>query len=840
MAILDRGVNKSGLNPAQWLINTRWKVRAQAARNPFLASVVNRAGRTQDMDTKEALTLARASEVMHNLRQRLDSYGVDKLDPEEKEILSYWLTEGRRIDSDPDWDIVQAMDPSEALRFAHPASLVDPSNQRHQKLSELADSLNRDMQDARFEMNRLGQLGQDTFMRFIDGYLRRDYDWAKSKYHRYQGGGTHTRFASIGKTPIRPITGTMKRGQSTTLSKAEWDDYQYKQANWRPMGVNTDANGNRTYEFLDHSTGNTVSVPETEAFNITSSKRLINTNPDGSVTVHDDMGLWERLTKGQTFQRLEETLGEFMNSATRDIARGRFMEALANDTRYSSTSIVVSGKTVTKGVAGRPYVDDSGKTWFFVPTTKANSGSGGKSYGALSGKFISEELHDGLVTEARVQEVNDFLNKAGTWTLAKATKVGATLFNPVYYGVNFLANTAAFLAYGGNVASLLPFTLNRVTLQRAKALAVVDNRTTFEDLALHESVWSSSKLNYTIEKLSRLAQVADDYFRARLFQDLLAQGYSEDDAVLVVRKAFYNPHMQDSILLNAAENTIQPFTKVVNYLAWFPMEAVAERPVSALLAFSALGGAYSAIEAQSYDRANVDEDKDNALRAPFFRNLNLPEYALPLKALFQRSLRVGGYDMDLSSINPWARLAPVELQDPGGKPRPVASRVTDYITKQLLRPGTPVVNWAIAVGMGLDPVSGKKVYDAAHDDRFKAFVESSLPVLRIASRAVDYARGTPNLRDVRDGAAAVFSPLVGIKLHTRDTDRETAQAIRGWNVEYQDFLQRINTIKREAVEYESAGNSEAANRKLEELSVVVDGLEEFVKDSEPFIERISK
>lgn len=843
IAAVDRAASKSGLNPAKWLIDARWKMRSAAAQNPLLSLIVARAGKSEDLDAKEALSVARATEVVSGLRQKLDEIGIQKLEPEEKEVLSYWLTEGKRINNDPDWAVVQAMDPTDALRQAHPASLVNPQDPRMQKLSDLADEINNHIQDARNQMYSLGQLSDDTFHRFIDGYLRRDYDFGKGNVRK----GKAPRFSASGDTPIRPITGTLQRGEQKTVDGLEFQDMQDKSRNLWHIGTQTDPNGNRIYEFYDQANKQQLMLGEDEAFDILATRREIARNPDGTVTYIEDPSVWERLTKGQTFQRLEQQLGQFLDASTRDIAKGMFMERLANDPNYSAASITVNGQNVTKGAEGIPITDDRGQVWYRVPSNRRSDlskrGSGGAPYGALAGRFITKELHDSLATEDFIAGVNEAINKAATFTGARSAKVLATLGNPTYYGTNFLANTSAFAAYGGRPSSLLPMVVGKADVDRAKALGVINNKATFEDLSVSPVTAglgaAAEKTNKVVEYLSRVAQAGDDYFRVRLFRDLQDQGYSEDEAILLVRKAFYDPRLQDSALLGGLEATFQPFTKVVNYLTWMPIDAMAERPLSALLAFSAIGYAYTQAEKLAYDSPEAKR-QDNLLRRSYARNLEAGDTVWPLKALTQRSLRLGDYDLDLGSISPWARIAPTELVEPTLKQRPVASRAADYAMSQVLRPGTPLFNFGATMFMGVDPSTQRKVYTATDDDRFKAFVETTVPAARYVSRGIDFARGTPNLRDVKDGPAAVFSPLVGIRLRSRDGDAELRNAVFEWNREYGDYRQKLLRLSREAAEYGTAGNQEAVKLKNQEIQQTLDDLNEYIRESQPFITEIAK
>lgn len=842
LAAVDRTINKAGINPAQWLLNARWKARSAAATNPALSLVVARAGKTQDLDAKEALALARASELVQDLRTRLDNIGVQKLEPEEKEILSYWLTEGKRLNNDPDLQVVQAMDPQDALRMAHPASLINPADPRMQKLSDLADSINDEIQDVRYELRNLGQLSDETFNKFIDGYLQRDYEFAKS----VPGSGT-TRFSTGGTPPLRAVTGTYKRGEQLTTDQATFNQLQQRSQNMWHVGTSTDPSGKRTYEFYDRATGQVHQLDEPEAFEVLAKRYEVSSNQaTGEVTYQQDASVWERLTKGQTYQNLEKQLGQFLNSTTRDVAKGNFLKSLANDPTYSTDSIVSNGKVLTKGNKNTPIVDDAGVTWHYIPANKTSAlttrGSGGAPYGALAGKFITDDLKQALDVEDYVAGVNEFINKAASVVLAKQSKVFATLFNPTYYGTNFLANTSAYFAYGGRHTGMLPGTLEPGVVERAKALGVIDNKATFEDLASSLDWFNTGRLtktyNQSVEKLSRLAQAGDDYFRVRLFRDLTDQGYTEDEALLIVRKAFYDPRLQDSALLSGLEATVQPFTKVVNYLAWLPIEALAERPVNALLAFTALGMAYQHAEKLAYPDEKTAET-DNALRRSYSRNLEADDGVPMLQALTQRSLRLGDYDVDLTSISPWARLAPVELMEPGAKQRPTGSRVLDYVTNQLLRAGTPVVNAAFA-SRGIDPVTGATIYDAARDDRWKAFFESTAPPVRHVTRALDYAQGKPNLRDVKDGPGAVFSPLVGVKLRTRDADKERLNAVMEWNAEVQAFRKRAQTLYRESAELNLAGEAEAATIRAREADAVLEAMNDYVQSSQGFLDKVMR
>jgi hypothetical protein len=358
----------------------------------------------------------------------------------------------------------------------------------------------------------------------------------------------------------------------------------------------------------------------------------------GKITVWRDFTKDERMSIGEILDARYTIAKTFMLMA-HDLSVGKFYKDIAENESWAWTATDwPPGPPANKIDAAewqRQHLRFKGAgavEWVKVPTTEISGTGGKKQWGALSGKWVREEIWRDL------NEL-DIMSRPGTWrTLLTAWKLNKTARSPVVHMNNVMSNFVlmdmmdvrmqdlvagvrsfatgdkhyeeAFKhgAFGADMMSqevrdqVLKPILEEITRDntfnqggRLGALGQVSKLT--------ELIWSKVKL--VDQKMVDLYRIEDEVFRMATYVRRRELGDSPKQAAATAREQFIDYDIR-APWVNAARNSILPFISYTYRAAPLVARAIATRPwkVSKYMLMAYVANALA------YSLSGGDEDKE--------------------------------------------------------------------------------------------------------------------------------------------------------------------------------------------------------------------------------------
>ena len=520
----------------------------------------------------------------------------------------------------------------------------------------------------------MGLITPATFKRNKDIYLKRSYR---------------------GKLEDRPFGEELKtRGATLTVTKDEYNKIYKKQKAYTT-----------TTQDLDKKTG---------LFKQVDGKRKLIKNHRGwellgtsqkefkKLKANDEVNIRWDFTKAQRVG-----LGEIEDAAFAIAETGRGFAPTISQYRFYQN--IAKQDYVYDGIKNIPVVDRV--RYKKMPTTVISKTDGKQRYGALSGKYVPEEVYKNLVAANKYMTAEGSSFYKGYRKLNSVWKVSKTAWNPTVHVNNVMSNFILHDLIDADFKYLKPAWTALTThgktatkggkaiIQKSKLVEAATKYGVFDaDFVTQElkNIKVGSKFPYNfndkldpfnhsvnaarnvyddlrnkniLTSLTNFYRFEDAVFRLSVFQDRIAKGFDYADAALDARRAFIDYNI-DAPAINWMRNTITPFLAYTYRIIPILAETAIVRPWK-YVKWGALGyglnqmGDLVSGGDQEAERALMPERKQGSFFGmPFlpYRNIKIP---VPQTGEDQQS-----YYMDLTRFVPGGDI--FDLGNPGipGLPAP--------------------------------------------------------------------------------------------------------------------------------------------------------------------------
>jgi hypothetical protein len=341
----------------------------------------------------------------------------------------------------------------------------------------------------------------------------------------------------------------------------------------------------------------------------------------GKVTLWRDYSKAERTDMGEILDARYTITKTFMLMA-HDLATGRFYKDIATNEEWTvSTEPPAKWLDAADWQRGRHrYAKRGGVEWVKVPNTDIANTGGKKRWGALSGKFVREEIWRDL-NELDIMQNPHFWRKILTsWKLMKTARGPVVHMNNVMSNfllmdmadvrlqdlvngvTSYARGDAAYqdaVAHGVFGADMMSAEIRKSVLEpilREMQAELTGGQSTMPFGALGklaERIWGGAK--WADRKMIDAYRMEDDVFRMASYARHIATGLSPADAAAAAREEFIDYDIR-APWVNAARNSLLPFISYSYRATPLVARMVATRPWKlakyALIAYLANALAY--------------------------------------------------------------------------------------------------------------------------------------------------------------------------------------------------------------------------------------------------------